>query len=397
MKKGGASQRCIVELALSILWFAIVIWLIARALGQRGLLDALEPVTPPTSEVPEVAVIVPVRDEEANVAGCLQSLIQQTYPAPQIRILVIDDQSCDHTYKIVAALAEKYERIELTRSPPLPPGWTGKSHACAIGARLASGSAWLCFLDADVRAEPEMLASAVVYASREDLDLLSLSPRQEFKTFAERLIMPCGFYLLAFCQNLRRLQAQDCASTVVTGQCMLIRRCAYDAVGGHGAVRGAICEDLELGLLVKRLRGQVRLVEGRRLLSTRMYTDAAALWIGISKNLVDMLQGARRTLIIAAAAPILAWAAFLIPLFDATSCAHNVQGACLALWPASLASAAALGLHIAGAAHFGIPVWYGLLFPFGYTAGSLIAIDSVRRRWVGAIQWKGRTYTRANS
>ncbi len=385
------------ELALSILWFAIVVWLIARALGQRGLLTTLEPVAPPVCEVSDVAVIVPVRDEEANIARCLQSLAEQTYATPQTRILVIDDQSRDRTREIVAAFVEKYAQIELTRSPALPPGWTGKSHACAIGAQLAGGSEWLCFLDADVRAEPEMLASAVTYAAGEGLDLLSLSPRQEFETFAERLIMPCGFYLLAFCQDLRRLQARDCASTVVTGQCMLIRRSAYDAVGGHGAVRGAICEDLELGLLVKRLRGQVRLVEGRRLLSTRMYTDASALWIGISKNLVEMLQGARRTLAIAAVAPILAWATFLIPLLDAVGCAHSVQGACLALWPASLASAAALGLHIAGAAHFGIPVWYGLLFPFGYTAGSLIAIDSVRRRWVGAVQWKGRTYTRASS
>lgn len=384
------------ELALSILWFAIVVWLIARAVGQRGLLNTLEPVAPPAS-VSDVAVIVPVRDEEANIARCLQSLADQTYATPRTRILVIDDQSRDRTREIVAAFVEKYAQMALTRSPSLPLGWTGKSHACAIGAQLAGGSEWLCFLDADVRAEPEMLASAVTYAVSEDLDLLSLSPRQEFETFAERLIMPCGFYLLAFCQDLRRLQAQDCASTVVTGQCMLIRRSAYEAVGGHGAVRRAICEDLELGLLVKRLRGQVRLVEGRRLLSTRMYTDASALWIGISKNLVEMLQGARRTLAIAAVAPILAWATFLIPLFDAVGCAHSVQGACLALWPASFASAAALGLHIAGAAHFGIPVWYGLLFPFGYTAGSLIAVDSVRRRWVGAVQWKGRTYTRARS
>ncbi len=58
----------------------------------------------------------------------------------------------------------------------------------------------------------------------------------------------------------------------------------------------------------------------------------------------------------------------------------------------SLGSAAAFGLHIAGSAYFRIPVWYGLLFPFGYSVGAAIAADSVRRRWLGGISWKGRAY-----
>jgi chlorobactene glucosyltransferase len=395
----GASrrERLIVELALSIGWLIVVIWLIARAVGQRGLLLRLDPVVAPAPGGATVAVIVPARDEEANIGRCLQSLIQQTYPIAQTRIVVIDDQSRDRTREIVAALAQRYGRMELLRSPPLPPDWTGKSHACAIGAEAAAASDWLCFLDADVWAEPTMIASAIAYAGREALDLISLSPRQQLKSFAERLIMPCGFYLLAFCQDLRRVQSRDSAATTVTGQCMLIRRTAYETVGGHGAVHGAICEDLELGLLIKRLRGQVRLVDGSALLSTRMYSDASSLWLGISKNLVDMLQGEGRTLAIAAAALILAWASLLIPLFDAIGCAHDVPGACLALWSAALASGAAFGLHIAGAVHFRIPPWYGLLFPLGYTIGALIALDSIRRRRIGAISWKGRTYKSARS
>jgi chlorobactene glucosyltransferase len=62
------------------------------------------------------------------------------------------------------------------------------------------------------------------------------------------------------------------------------------------------------------------------------------------------------------------------------------------LIPAALGSAAAFGLHIAGTSYFGIPLWYGLLFPLGYSAGALIAIDSVRRRLSGRVSWKGRTY-----
>jgi chlorobactene glucosyltransferase len=61
--------------------------------------------------------------------------------------------------------------------------------------------------------------------------------------------------------------------------------------------------------------------------------------------------------------------------------------------PAGLASAAAFGLHIAGALHFGIPVWYGLIFPLAYTTGAVLALDSVRWRLIRRVHWKGRVYS----
>jgi chlorobactene glucosyltransferase len=116
------------------------------------------------------------------------------------------------------------------------------------------------------------------------------------------------------------------------------------------------------------------------------------LWIGIAKNLSEMLGGPLRTMAIAAVAVVLAWGVWLIPLNDALHCAQGSLGSCLGLIPAALGAAAATGLHIAGASYFGIPPWYGLLFPLGYSVGALIAIDSVRRRLSGRVTWKGRTY-----
>jgi len=75
------------------------------------------------------------------------------------------------------------------------------------------------------------------------------------------------------------------------------------------------------------------------------------------------------------------------------NCLDGRRGACLALIPALAGSAAAFALHLAGTFHFGIPVWYGLIFPLGYTAGAAIALDSIRRRWSGRVSWKGRIYS----
>jgi chlorobactene glucosyltransferase len=385
-----------IVLILSCVWLGIVVWLIVRAFNQRGLLRAVAPVEPPAEDAaPAVAIVVPARDEEANIGRCLESLLAQTYPASRLRIVMIDDQSADATVAIASALAQRDPRLKIQRSPPLPPRWVGKSHACWIGARAVAadgGCDWLCFIDADVWAEPALIASAVAAAASHKLDLLSLTPRQQLQSFAERLVMPCGLYLLAFTQDLRVVQSPDSKETTATGQFMLVRRSAYEAAGGHAAVYGAICEDLLLARLLKRSGRAVLLMDGNRLLTTRMYAGWSSLWIGITKNLVEMLGGAGRTTAIAAAALVLAWAAWLIPAADGIGCARDVAGACTALVPGLIGSAAAFGLHIAGAAYFGIPLWYGLLFPLGYGVGACMAIDSIRRRWRGRVSWKGRTY-----
>jgi chlorobactene glucosyltransferase len=383
-----------VELLFSSLWLAVMAWLIARAFRQRGLLPQLERASPPDREhAPRISVIVPARDEEANIGACVGSLLAQDYPGDRLRVLVVDDHSADATATIVQDIARKHAHITLLRSPPLPPRWTGKAHACAVGAQAAPGCEWLCFIDADVTAASSALSSAVQAAAERSLDLLSLMPRQELKSLAERLILPCGLILLSFLQDLRRSQARSGREVSATGQFMLVRRAAYDAVGGHAAVCSKICEDLEFARRLKQSGHAVLLMGGDAALATRMYTGWGTLWPGLAKNLVDTFGGPAATLAVALAAVVLAWAAYLLPLFDLLALRGGVAGALPALVLALAGSAATVGLHVAAAFHFRIPFWYGLIFPLGYTVGALMALDSVRRRLSGRVVWKGRIYS----
>ncbi len=382
-------------LLLSSLWLALVAWLISRAVRQRNVLAGVPPsARDPGPTAPRIAVIVPARNEAANIGPCVESLSAQQYPRDRLAIVVVDDDSTDATPAIVAALARHDERITLLRAPPLPPGWKGKVNACCTGAAAAPADAqWLCFLDADMRTVPRAIASAVEAASALELDLLTLAPRHELGSFAERLMLPCGLYLLGFYQDLERIQAPDSDQVVATGQFMLLRRAAYEAVGGHAPVCGAICEDVELALLMKRRGHRVLLMDGSLLLSTRMYTGWSTLWPGFAKNLIQLLGGPLRTLLAAPVIVALAWTAVWLPLFDLARVLQGVGGAPPALAFAALGSAAVVGLHVGGAVHFRIPWWYGLLFPLGYTAGAVMALDSVRWRFTGRVHWKGRVYT----
>jgi chlorobactene glucosyltransferase len=149
---------------------------------------------------------------------------------------------------------------------------------------------------------------------------------------------------------------------------------------------------LEFARLLKRSGHRVLMMDGTRLLSTRMYTGWQTLWPGFAKNLIDLVGGARALIVTAAIALAMAWAAVLLPIIDLAGCLHGSNDACLAAIPAGLGAAAAFGLHLGGAIYFRIPVFYGLIFPLGYTAGALIAFDSLRWRLMGRVTWKGRVY-----
>ncbi len=379
-------------LFLSLLWFVAVIWLISRAFRQRNVLPRLtvRPL-PDDTPAPRIAVVIPARNEAANIGPCLVSLLRQAYPAARWWVTVVDDDSSDDTAAIVAGVARRDPRVSLMRSPPLPPGWNGKANALAAGAATASEADWLCFLDADMRTRPLLLASAVG-AAMEGIDCLSLAPRHRLGSFAERLMIPCGLYLLSFLQDLSQVQAPDSDEVVATGQFMLVRRAAYDSAGGYAAVADDFYEDVALARLLKRRGHRVLLQDGSKLLSTRMYSGWPTLWEGFAKNLTHMLGGPAATLATAVVTFVMAWTAVALPMLDTLRCVQGSHDACLALAPALAGSAAIFGLHLAGAAYFQIPLWYGLLFPLGYSVGGVLALDSLRWRLTGRVRWKGRTY-----
>lgn len=381
-------------LLVAILWAGVVTTLLVRAATQYRHYETLpEKPVADGGELPLLTVIIPARNEAANIGRCLRALLAQDYPRERLRFVVVNDNSTDTTPVMVHQAAGGDPRVRLLEAGPLPPGWAGKPHACWAGSLAAEGS-WICFVDADTVAEPALFAIAVREAVRRGLDMLSLSPRQEMGTFWERIILPAGFFLLAFQQDLRRVNHAEMEDASVNGQFLLFRREAYDAVGGHAAVRAEICEDSALARAVKRSGGQVALLGAEKLIRTRMYTGLITLWEGLSKNVTEMLGGLAVTVLVAGAALVLAWTSIAAPVWSWHAAAQPGAGwmtlaGCVIT---CLASLALLCTHISGAFYFGIPWTYGFLFPLGYTVGALIALNSARLRLQGRVAWKGRIY-----
>lgn len=376
-------------LTLGASWLALVLVLLARILAyaRAHAVGEVRP-APARPDMPSVTVIVPARNEGENIGPCLLALAAQDYPKRRLAIVAVDDGSNDGTASEIARLASRDGRIRTVAAGALRPGWLGKPNACWCGAEGA-GSDWLCFIDADVRAEPALIASAVLAAEARGVDLLSLHPAQELGSLSERLVIPAGMLIVAATQTPVRAGAEVAAN----GQFLLIRRRAYEAVGGHGAVRAEVCEDTALARCVAEAGYDVRVLPAERLARTRMYRDLPSLWEGFAKNAVDILGSNARTVLAAIGAVAVAWGAVAIPpsLLAAAWWRPEpaaVGGAGLAV----LGSAVLFGLFWGALRHFRIPSALTALLPAGFTVVAALACYSVWLRWRGRVRWKGRVY-----
>lgn len=231
--------------------------------------------------LPLISILVPARNEEKDIATCLDSLRKQDYPSYEI--LVLDDSSSDNTAAVVERIAAADPRVRLLRGKPLPQGWAGKPFACHQLASEARGS-WLLFTDADTTHAPEMLRSALAYASSNRLSLLSGFPLQHTVSSSQRVVIPAIYFILLSCLPLWWLQGSSKPKPGLTiGQFIFVSAADYRQIGGHEAVKSRILEDVWLGFEMVRRGKRQGVVDLSDVVACRMYEGVGDLWEGFTK------------------------------------------------------------------------------------------------------------------
>jgi hypothetical protein len=266
-------------------WIALALALLPAGLGSVNLallprLRAGDGDALPRDAL--VSILIPARNEAANIEACLRAALASAGTA--VEVVVMDDGSEDGTGGIVARVAAGDPRVRLLSAPALPPGWTGKVHACARLAEAARGT-HLLFLDADVRLAPGAAAAMAAHAAWRRIAMVSGVPRQAIGSLGEALTVPAiNLLLLGYLPGGGRASTRRPGLAAACGQLVLCDRAAYEAVGGHGAMRGVLHDGLALARLFRARGHATEVVDGAPLATCRMYRGFREAWAGFLKN-----------------------------------------------------------------------------------------------------------------
>lgn len=373
----------------ALFWVLVTIGTFVEHRRQRWVLKTTTALAP-LARTPRVTVLIPARNEERNLRTCLDAV--RALEWPDLQILLIDDRSTDATPRIAAEAAAADPRVTVLGGSDLPEGWMGKSWALHQAQAKATGE-WLLFLDADVTIHPKALAQAMAYAAAEKAQMFSGYGTLVLGTFWEKVIMPVIGGMIVGGNPLREVNDPEHFRVVCNGQLILVSRAAYDAIGGHAAIRSEIIDDVAMAREVKAKKLGYRMVFCRELFSTRMYTGFGEIWRGWRKNIYAGLQYRPHVAFVVVA---FVWITAVIPPLAAFArgMALGDRGTGDPLFAtAAAATLLMLAYRVYSARIFEQPWALFWTHPLGAILVSGIFLDSALRGLFGrTVDWKGRAY-----
>jgi hypothetical protein len=353
---------------------ALVLALLPAAIGLINL-RLLRAPRGAVADATLVSILIPARDEAANIATCVEAALAQRGVA--IEVVVMDDGSTDGTPEIVRAIADRDARLRLIAAPGLPEGWSGKMHACARLAEAARGT-HLLFIDADVTLAPDAAAALAGHALTHNLGLVSAVPRQRMETIGEGVTVPIiNLLLIGYLPGGGRAFTRHPGLAAGCGQMMMLERRAYDEAGGHTAVRTTLHDGLRLTRRLRAAGQRTEIVAGAEIATCRMYRGFGEAWRGFLKNAREGMAtplGLPVWTVLLAGAHL--WPFFLLPQTQA--------------W---VALALIFALRIAITRRAREPAWTILLHPVAVAVALAIQWTALVRALMGRKEgWKGRAY-----
>ena len=282
--------------SIFIIYFGGVLYLCFRWATAWRLLQQ-EPerlsVEADATDWPTLEVVIPVKDEEAHIGACIRSVMAQDYP--NLRVTVVNDRSTDRTPEVIADLQKEFPRLRRIDIRELPDGAFGKPHAlsCASGELTAD---IVAFVDSDFELAPRCLRALVHDLRRRRLDWLAVMGKPELQHFWERLLVPMLGAITYAWYDPRKIEDPNWDNAIGSGF-LVVRREAYQAIGGHGAVVRAYDEDSEIMRIAKRTGHSVSYLLAPELFTLRMYGTLKRTARGISRTFVGGLKTLPRFLV----------------------------------------------------------------------------------------------------
>lgn len=370
-----------------IVLLAAVVWAVYALRAQRWYIAPRLKVPPDAVAPARVVAVVPARNEALELPRTLPELLRQGDGT--LHVILVDDHSSDGTAEVARGLAAAMQasaRLTVVTPPPLPPGWTGKVWAQQHGFEAAKDlqPEWVWLTDGDIRHEPDVLERLLATAAQERRDFVSVMARLRCETAWERLLIPAFTYFFAGIYPFARVADDRALTAAAAGGCMLIRREMLDRIGGLGAVRDAVIDDVSLARACKAVGARLWLGYDPGVNSTRGYDTLAGVWDMVARTAYTQLG--RSPLALVACVVGLALIFFVPPA--ALLWGRGVVRLC-----GLVGYAAMVRTYAPMVEYLGVARPWALLLPVAAALYAGMTVSSAWRHHQGAgAGWKGRAY-----
>ncbi len=245
----------------------------------------------PLEIYPDIAIVVPARNEQETIRASVSKLLGQDYPG-RFSVTVANDDSTDNTQQILNDLKSTSKNLSVVETGQLPEGWAGKMWALhqAISQAEKHQPDYYWLTDADIAHQPGVLASLVSHAETGNLALVSQMVRLRCTTFWEKLLVPAFIFYFTLIYPFRAINNPASAIAGAAGGSILVRREALESIGGIEALKDAIIDDCTLGRLIKQSGREIWLGFGERSLSLRGYDQLADFWQMVQRSAYTQLH-----------------------------------------------------------------------------------------------------------
>ena len=289
-----------------VIVLGLLIWIIILLLPSRpySTRESLETHSAESVSLPEVTVLIPVRNEASTIVKSLSALKDHD---PKLKIILIDDQSIDNTVEL--ASSTEIENLIILSGTQLPSGWSGKLWALEQGLKYIDTD-YLLLIDADIILKPGLITRILHKAKKYDIKLVSLMAHLRMVSSWERLLMPAFvfFFKLLYPFHLSNLPNSRIAAAA--GGCMLLETKILKELGGFKSIRNALIDDCSLAKKIKQNGYRTWIGLTHSAISTRRYDKLLTIQKMISRTAYTQLNYSLSLLLLCT---ILMIIAFVIP------------------------------------------------------------------------------------
>ncbi len=348
---------------------------VALVLGANLLWLARRRARPLPTDLPRVSVLVPARNEEANLAALLPTLLRQR--GLDLQVVVVDDASEDGTWDVLESADD--DRLVAVRGDGPPAGWVGKPHALYQAARRATGDVYV-FLDADAQLVGDGALATLVGRWQDNGGggtALTGLPRYLDRGWGALLTSLVPFAVLAALPIPLVHRTRSPNLSALNGQIWVLGADDYARLAPHQAVKDEVLEDVMIGRYLKRSGIRLYFEDLGDAVAVRMYRSFPEAWRGFQKNAYLLAGGGPAR-----------FAAFFA-LYSASWVLPGVLWLGGGVFWIPLVTLALIKLVIDRFGRF--PLWISALAPVALALGAALQLDSARAHATGGVSWKGRS------